>query len=318
MFRFKKSQNTVEIGGIKIGGQPGENPTVLLGTMFYNGHKIIEKRKGARFDRKKAEELINQQETLSDQTGIPGMLDLVANFPEEIEAYIDFVTSVTDMPFSSDIWTVKPKLAAARYVKQVGLLDRYLYNSIAPWSKDIEGETQALSEIGVKNALLVAFNMEDKTPGGRIKILKEFLLPSAKKAGIENILVDTSVLNIPATAFSILSGLKIKEEFGHPVGCAPSNGTDMWKTSRELWGKIGFSGVDSAAHGVTCLFNDFLLYGPIESAPWMFPAIATSNAILATFLFHETGHLPADDRHPVNHLFKDFSEELLKERSTDF
>ncbi len=45
MFRFDKEQIVYNIGGVKVGGQLGENPTVLSGTMFYNGHKIIEKRK---------------------------------------------------------------------------------------------------------------------------------------------------------------------------------------------------------------------------------------------------------------------------------
>ncbi len=311
MFRFKTPQKTVEIGGVKIGGQPGEKPVVLLGTMFYNGHKIIEQRKGAVFNRKRAEELINRQETLSDETGIPGMLDLVANFPEEIEAYIDFVSSVTDMPFSTDIWTVKPKLAAARYVKEVGLNDRYLYNSIAPWSKDMEGETKELKKIGIKNALLVAFNTEDKTPAGRVKILEELLIPSSIKAGIKNVLVDTSVLNIPSIAFSIIGGLEVKKALGHPVGCAPSNGTDMWKTPRERWEKTGFIGVDSAAHAVASLYNDFLLYGPIESAPWMFPAIAAAQSILSTFAYNEIGKLPSAN-HPLNLHFPEFVAELKK------
>jgi tetrahydromethanopterin S-methyltransferase subunit H len=312
MFRFKTPQKTVEIGGVKIGGQPGENPTVLLGTMFYNGHKIVEKRKGAKFDRKRAEELINRQETLSDQTGVPCMVDIVANFSDEIEAYIDFVASVSDMPFSTDIWTVKPKLAAAKHVKEVGLLDRYLYNSIAPWSKDIEKETSELKKLGVKNTLLVAFNTEDRSPAGRLKILKEFLIPKAEEAGVENILVDTSVLNIPSTAFSIRGGLKVKEEFGFPVGCAPSNGTDMWGLPKEKWGKIGFAGVDSAAHSVSALYNDFLLYGPIESAPWIFPATAAADSILATFAFDERGMLPPGESHPLNINFPDFVEELRK------
>jgi tetrahydromethanopterin S-methyltransferase subunit H len=315
MFRFKTSQKVVEIGGVRFGGQPGQNPTVLLGTMFYNGHKIIESRKQGRFDKKRAEELINRQETLADETGILCMVDLVANFPEEIRGYIDFVTSVTDMPFSTDIWTVKPKLAAARYVEEIGLLDRYLYNSIAPWSKDIEGETKTLSEIGVKNALLVAFNTEDRTPEGRVKLLEETLLPNARKAGVENVLVDTSVLNVPSTAFSIIGGLKVKETFGFPVGCAPSNGTDMWKTPKERWEKIGFAGVDSAAHAVASLYNDFLLYGPIESAPWIFPAIAVANSILATFAFDESGELPTGSKHPLELLFPEFVAELKKEGS---
>ncbi|MFQ5887970.1 MAG: tetrahydromethanopterin S-methyltransferase, partial [Candidatus Hydrothermarchaeales archaeon] len=163
MFRFDTEQIVYDIGGVKVGGQPGENPTVLSGTMFYNGHKIIESRKEGRFDKKRAEELINKQEALSDQTGIPGMLDLVANFPEEIRKYIDFVTSVTEMPFSTDIWKVKPKLAAAKYIKEVGLIDRAIYSSIAPWSEDIEKEVAELKKLRLKNAILVAYNAADKT-----------------------------------------------------------------------------------------------------------------------------------------------------------
>lgn len=310
MFRFKNLQKTVDIGGVKFGGQPGENPTVLIGTMFYNGHKLIESRKEARFDKQRAEELLNRQETLSDETGVPCMVDLVANFPKEIEAYIDFVTAVTDMPFSTDIWTVKPKLAAARHVSEVGLVDRYLYNSIAPWSKDIETETQELSQIAIKNALLVAFNMEDKTVEGRLRILQDFLIPNAEKANIKNLLIDTSVLSLPATAFSLAAGLKVKELYGYPVGCAPSNGTDMWNVSRDKWGKTGFIGVDSAAHSIAALYNDFLLYGPIESASWMFPAIASADSILSTLVYEESDVLPGDASHPINQLFPEFIKEL--------
>lgn len=311
MFRFKKKQKVYEIGGIKVGGQPGENPTVLLGTMFYTGHKIIESRKKCKFDKKRAEELINHQEALSDQTGIPGMLDIVANFPEEFQEYIDFITSVTDMPFSIDAWKVKPKLGAAKYITELGLEDKTLYNSIAPWSEDIQREISELKKLGLKNAFLVAFNVEDKTAKGRITLLEETLLPNAKKAGFKNFLIDTSVLNVPASAFSFLANYKIKEKLGFPVGCAPSNGTDMWKTPKEEWDKIGFAGVDSAAHAIgAMLWNDFLLYGPIESAPWMFPAIATANAILSTLIFDETHQLPESSEHPLNKLFPEFVEEI--------
>jgi tetrahydromethanopterin S-methyltransferase subunit H len=312
MFRFEKEQKVCEIGGIKFGGQPGENPIVLIGTMFYNGHKILESRKKCKFDKKRAEELINRQEELSDQTGIPAMLDLVANSAEEIRCYIDFVTSVTDMPFSTDIWTVEPKLGAARYVAEMGLQDKHLYNSIAPWSKDPEREISELKAIGLKNALMVAFNAEDPTPSGRISIIRDKLLPWAREAGFKNILADTSVLNLPSTAFSYLASRQVKETFGIPVGCAPSNGTDLVKKTQEgMWGRIGFAGVDSAAHALGAVFwNDFLLYGPIESAPWIFPAVASASAILSTFIYEESGFLPEIPEHPLNKLYPDFVEAL--------
>ena len=42
MFKFEKEQMVVEIAGRKFGGQPGEYPTALAGTIFYARHKIVE------------------------------------------------------------------------------------------------------------------------------------------------------------------------------------------------------------------------------------------------------------------------------------
>ena len=41
MFRFDKEQVVFDFAGVKMGGQPGEYPTVLAGTIFYGGHNII-------------------------------------------------------------------------------------------------------------------------------------------------------------------------------------------------------------------------------------------------------------------------------------
>jgi tetrahydromethanopterin S-methyltransferase subunit H len=311
MFVVKNPQKVVEIEGIKIGGT-GENPTVLIGTMFYTGHKIVERRKEGKFNRKRAEELINMQETLSDETGIPSMLDIVAVSAEEFKNYIDFVADVTDMPFMIDAWKIPPKIGAAKYVKEIGLENRVIYNSLSPWSEDLDKEIAELKKIGLKHGLTVAYNMADPTVEGRISLLNDLLLPSLEKAGFENILIDTSVLNTPAIALSILANKQIKEEFGYPVGCAPSNGTDMWKYPREQWGKIGFAAVDSAAHAISALmWNDFMLYGAIENAKWIFPAVATASSILATFLYDETEKLPSDT-HPISKLFPEFVEQLKK------
>ncbi len=35
MFKFNTNQNVYELGRIKIGGQPGELPTVLIGSIFW-------------------------------------------------------------------------------------------------------------------------------------------------------------------------------------------------------------------------------------------------------------------------------------------
>jgi tetrahydromethanopterin S-methyltransferase subunit H len=310
MFHFKREQKVAEIGNIRIGGQPGENPTLLIGSIFHKGDALIQSRKDRRFDRKRAEELIKTQERLSRETGLPCMLDIVANSGEEFKGYIDFVTQVTDLPFAIDAWMMKAKLEAAQYVRERGLLDRMVYNSLTVWSEDLKKEVQEIRKIGIKHLVLVPFDDKDLMPSGRVKGLRR-LLEALGDSPVESLLVDTSVMNTPATGISCLANYRIKEEFGLPAGSAPANGSYMWKDSKQMWGKDGFAGVDSAVHAISgILWSDFLFYGPLIGAGRIFPAVATADAILATIRFGEEKILPLREDHPIRRLFGDFVKKL--------
>lgn len=311
-FRFGRKQKVCNICGIKVGGQPGENPPLLLASLFQKGDKLVESRKKRKFDRDGATARIKEMEEISDQTGVPGMVAMVANSPEEMKAYVDFFVSVSDKPFAIDIWVQDTRVEATRYICEQGLADRLLYNSITPWDEDIPGQVQTIKELGVKHIVVQAFDMEDKTPAGRPKSLRK-MMELVGDAGFESILVDTAVMNLPATAFSLLANSLVKEEFGLPVGSAPSNGTYMWKASREMWGSEGFVGVDAGIHAVSTLASDFMLYGPTTGTRRIFPAVAAASAVLATLVYDDTGALPESETHPLNLLFSDMVEQLVGE-----
>ncbi|HIP56721.1 MAG TPA: hypothetical protein EYH02_01415 [Ignisphaera aggregans] len=38
---FTAEQKVFEIAGMRIGGQPGENPAILIGSVFYRGDKAL-------------------------------------------------------------------------------------------------------------------------------------------------------------------------------------------------------------------------------------------------------------------------------------
>lgn len=312
MFRLAKEQKVCNIGGIKVGGQPGENPPLLIGSMFQKGDRLIESRKERKFDRRRATERIRQMERLSQETGIPGMVAMVANTPGEMKAYVDFFVGVTDMPFAIDIWVQKTRLQATRYVAELGLQDRLLYNGITPWDEDIPAQVAELKAMGIKHLIVQAFDVEDKMPSGRIKSLKE-MLELVERGEFESILVDTAVMNIPATAFSLLANHRIKEQFGLPVGCAPSNGTYMWKKPLELWGRQGFTAVDASVHAISALWSDFLLFGPMTGTGRIFPAVAAATALLSTLAYDEVRSLPGEENHPLNLLFPEMASQLLQE-----
>ena len=132
MLRYARPQKVCNIGGLKVGGQPGENPPLLIGSMFQKGDVLVESRKEHKFNQKAAQERIHEMERLSRETGVPGMVAMVANTPDEIKAYVDFFVSVTDMPVAIDIWVQKTRQAAARHVAALGLPDRRLYTSPPP------------------------------------------------------------------------------------------------------------------------------------------------------------------------------------------
>ena len=292
MLKYDSEQKVFNIGGIKVGGQPGENAPLLIGNMFQKGDTLIESRKEHKFNRKEAEERIHEMERLSQETGVPGIVAMVANTSDEIKTYVDFFISVTDMPFAIDIWVQKTRVAAARYIAELGLQERLLYNSITPWDEDIEGQVAELKELGVKHVVIQAFDMEDKGPNGRVKSL-ERTLPLVEKGDFESILVDTAVMSLPFTAFSLVANRLIKQKFGLPVGCAPSNGTYMWRKSVGEEGRSKFPAVDAAIEAITAMGSDFIFYGPMTGTNRVFTAVAAATSLLATLAYAEGSPLPS-------------------------
>jgi len=313
MFQFKESQKICKVGGVAFGGQPGQYPTVIVPSIFQKGDRVFEgaKRKEG-FSEEKAEELLRNTEKLSLETGVPCMADIVANTGEEFVRYIDFVTSVSDMPFCIDAWVMKPKLEGARYCAEKGLLDKMFYNSLTVWENNIEQEVREIAEIGVKHVLLVAYDQEDQMPSGRITGTQK-LLEVIEKTGatFESIFVDTSVMNGPATAMCSMANKLIKEKWGFPCASAPSNGSYMWKAAREQWGFKGWAGADAALEGLAAvLYHDMIFSGPMAGSARIFPAVAMADAFAATYAYAETKNLPESESHPINRLFPEFVEQL--------
>jgi len=313
MFQFETEQKVCEVGGIKFGGRPGEYPCVCVNSIFQKGDRVFGGKRKEGFNEKHAEELLKTQERMSQETGVPGMADIVANTGKEFKLFIDFVASTSEMPFCIDAWVMKPKLEGAAYCAEKGLLDRMFYNSLTVWEADLETEIREISQLGVKHVLLVAFDQEDQMPGGRITGTQK-LLDAIEKVGakFESIFVDTSVMNGPATAFCGIANRMIKEKWGFPTASAPSNGSYMdLKRFKELWGFKGWSAADAALEALSAFYyHDMIFSGPMAGAARIMPAVAQAEAFLAAAVFAESKQLPKDPNHPLYKLFPDFVEQL--------
>ncbi|MFZ3148049.1 MAG: tetrahydromethanopterin S-methyltransferase subunit H, partial [Methanothrix sp.] len=199
MFRFSKEQSIVNVAGVKFGGQSGELPSVLCGTIFYHGHKIVEDEQRGLFDRTAAERLISRQAELSEETGCPSVLHLYARSAPAFERYLDFADQVWCGPFIIDSADAATRCAAALLVSELGYADRAIYNSISLATE--EKEVQVLRGSEIDSAIILAYNPSEPGVDGSLSILEtggsvlaKGLLPLAREMGMVNLLIDPAVL----------------------------------------------------------------------------------------------------------------------------
>ena len=118
-------------------------------------------------------------------------------------------------------------------------------------------------------------------------------------------------MNLPATSFSLIANRLIKEKLGLPCGGAYSNGTHMWQAAKKIWSLDGFKAMDAVAQGMaSVLWSDFNFYGPIVTAPRIFPAVAAAHILLLTLIYDETQTMPENANLPIKKYFGDFLEKL--------
>ena len=141
MWQMQAEQKRFTVGKISVGGQLGENPTVLVGSIFYHKQRSLSfNEETGEFNRSEAEKLIKTQEEFSDKTGLPCMLDAVLPSTKWVSKMLDFLIAVTDTPIFLDAPSAEIRVDALDYAKQVGILDRCVYNSLSPESKPMEFE----------------------------------------------------------------------------------------------------------------------------------------------------------------------------------
>ncbi len=313
MFRFTTPQKTCRIGNVEFGGQPGERPPLLVANMFQHGDKLLKSRRNLEFDRETMTARIRELEQMVAETGVPALVGLVAPTLQEMQAYTEFYLSVTDLPFGIDTWTEQARIKAAQHVAELGVQDRFLYNSITAWDKNIPEQVAQLKDLGIKHVVIQAFDMEDKHATGRAKSLRA-LLTDVEKGEFDSIIVDTTVMNLPTTSISLVANRLIKEQFGLPVGLAPANASYMWKDALKKFGKYFFRGADASLHAIAAiLWSDWIIYGPMSGTARIFAAVATASTLLATLASEEGARLPTDEKHPLNRLFPKEAQELLEE-----
>ena len=291
---FSAEQLTFDIGGTKVGGQPGVRPAVLVGSIFYHGQKILIDEDKGEFQRDEAERLIRLQDDFSQRTGNPCMFDVVGATPEAIVRHLEFAAGVTKAPLLIDGTTADVRIAGVKYAAQAGLAERVVYNSIIPEVSD--EELRAIQDAGIESAILLTYYLLDFTAKGRVEAVRQ-LLPRLRDAGIYKVMVDACVLDLATFGQACSAIVDVKNEFGLPAGGGVHNAVALWKGLKTKMGEQAkYPCIASASAAAVAIGADFTLYGPVEDAKYVFPAVAMIDTAHSQVAM-ERGDKPVKD-HP--------------------
>jgi len=281
MPKFEKEQKVIEIGKTRIGGQPGENPIVMIGSVFYKNHKALLDEKKGEIDKTIVESEINEFITLIEDTDMQAIIDVVGANSNALIKECVYVSEIADCPFLIDGLNDSVRIPAIEGLKELGLLERAILNSIDE-NTTLES-LERLKLTGIKNAILLTFGNRYIYPIQKLKFLKEHLLLKAEKAGVQNILVDTAVLDLPSISINFETTLLVKNELGLPTGFAPSNAIYGWEFIKK-YGDISRCGsITSLMTYCAAAGSDFILFGGVKFAKCVIPSIAMISGINAYY-----------------------------------
>ncbi|NIR17423.1 MAG: hypothetical protein GWN86_27345 [Desulfobacterales bacterium] len=307
MLKFETEQRIYEIGGFKIGGQPGQLPTVLIGNLFYKGMSDVSDHRRGIFDEDSVLKWIRRSQKLSHRTGVPHFLDIMARYPEAMRRYVTFVSEHSECVLLVDGANPEARIAGLETVRELGLQDKTIFNALAPHTS--REEIKVLRRSGVTAAIVITYNEMDFSPEGRVSVLKQTVQGASpptivERSGIEKILVDTMVFDVPSIAYAIETIKLVKGDFGYPSGCSPANATYDWKRSQDKSLQKAFPAYNASAHTAAQFGGaDFLIYGPIKQVRSILPTCAMNDAILAYYGQRRLGIKPLSSSHPLSKIF---------------
>ncbi len=301
MRKFNTEQKVYDIAKVKVGGQPGELPTFIIGSIFWLGQKMVQDANKGIFDAREAERIINTMQTQSDITGVYYGFDVVGTTEEAFVKYIDFVAKHCDAPIMLDAMSPKTRMLAATQAKKMGLSERCFYNSVYKGVTD--AELANLKDSGIKMSIVLADDPKDNSLEGKMKVIEE-ALALADKGGITKPLIDTA---IPAFAPDMGTAVRtipiMKEKYGHPVGLGSGNVVTTMGWVKANVAKEFRPGCRTATNAIMQTAGaNWLMIGPAEQAEWVFPAVAVTDSYVASAA-GDLGTRPLEETHPIYKMF---------------
>ncbi len=295
MFVFKKEQQVFDFGDIRIGGHPGENPTVLIGGLFFKGQSIMEDTREGLFDKKTAKDWIDSGVSMSDRTGHPLVIQTFGRTPAAMEKHLSWLVDNFDGPFMFESTNSKARLRAIEYCEESGLTERAIYNSINLSMK--EDEKDKLKQSSLEMAVILGWSPRATTLPERLDIVRDVLIFS-ESLGIKKVLVDPATMPVGAGyGLEHRTTIAIKSELGLPTCLAPHNAPSAWRFIRQTGlddKSIQTATIVAATVAAQLFATDAIMFGSLTHSKEVFTSVALIANAMASAVAEANSALDID------------------------
>lgn len=283
MFVFKKEQQTYDIGGVLVGGHPGENPTVLIGGLFFKGQPIVEDTREGSFDKKMALEWIGTATSISEKTGHPLMIQAYGRTPEAIVNHLSWLSEHFDGPILFESTNASARQKAIAFCDESGLNERVIYNSINLSMK--EDEKEVLKNSSINMAVVLGWSPRATSLPDRMKTIKD-MYELAEVLGMTKVLIDPGTMPVGAGyGLEYRTTIAVKSELGLPTCLGPHNAPSAWRFIKQPnydTESIHSATVVASTVAAQLFATDAIMYGSMIRSKEVFTSVALISNAIAT------------------------------------
>ena len=264
------SEDYYSYGNIKLGYGNFELPPILIGTMFYQGQTLVDRKDELQFNESKARRRIDAQKSLASQYKLFDLVEISATTPNGMVKYLDFYLDHYNPPFVLG-GSFEARIAGIEYLYERGIKpEEYIYNSISNLKNT--KEIEYLQKYQIKSVVVLILGSNNMRSNQRYAYITENnqpgndnIIDGLKKIGIEKIWIDGGVIGIESFLYILETQRIISSALNLPVGTAPTLFLFKYSSPR-LNKKFHTKARKASVMFFASWYSNFIFYGAIEDA----------------------------------------------------